>query len=67
MPTRLSWGDCKAGRSFFKTVLDSEEQWIVVFIQNKKTQEGKEATTHSLSLAAELRSFAQVSFAPCMS
>ena len=36
MPTKVTWGN------FFKAVQESEDQWIVVLLKQKRSQEGKE-------------------------
>jgi len=44
-----------------------EDPWIVIFLQNKKSREGKEAMMHVLSLAAEVRGLVRVGVVDCAS
>lgn len=58
---------CLTQRTFEEQVKRVEDPWIVVFLQNKKAREGKEALMHVLSLAAEVRGLARVGVIDCAS
>ena len=42
-------------KSFNKEVLEAQDPWVVLYLKNKGSQEGKDARSHALSLAAEVR------------